>query len=55
MIVLRYFEDRTEVETADLLGVAVGTVKTQTARALERLRTLAPELSQLLTANGSGR
>jgi RNA polymerase sigma-70 factor (sigma-E family) len=44
VIVLRYFEDRTEVEAAELLGVSVGTVKTQTARALERLRRLVPEL-----------
>ncbi len=43
-VVLRFFEDRSEAEAAELLGVAVGTVKSQTARGLERLRVLAPEL-----------
>jgi RNA polymerase sigma-70 factor (sigma-E family) len=39
VVVLRYFEDRTERETADLLGIAVGTVKSHHARALAALRT----------------
>ena len=47
VIVLRFFEDRTEAEAAQLLGVSVSTVKTQTARALERLRTLLPDLRVL--------
>lgn len=38
VVVLRYFEDLTEAETARLLGCSVGTVKSQTARALTRLR-----------------
>lgn len=38
VIVLRYYEDLTEIQTAELLGVSVGTVKSQTARALNRLR-----------------
>ena len=42
VIVMRYFEDRTEVEAARLLGVSVNTVKTQCARGLDRLRTLMP-------------
>jgi RNA polymerase sigma factor (sigma-70 family) len=37
-IVLRFFADLTEVETAASLGVSVGTVKQHTARALARLR-----------------
>ena len=47
VIVLRYFEDHTEVEAAHLLGVSVSTVKTQSARALERLRALLPDLGAL--------
>ena len=38
MIVLRYFDDLTEAETADVLGVSVGTVKSQAAKALAKLR-----------------
>ena len=44
VIVLRYFEDLTEVETARVLGISVGTVKSQHRDALNRLRSLAPEL-----------
>ena len=39
VVVLRYFDDRTESETADLLGVSVGTVKSQASRALATLRS----------------
>jgi RNA polymerase sigma-70 factor (sigma-E family) len=44
VIVLRYFEDLTEAQTADMLGIRVGTVKSQARDALARLRELAPEL-----------
>ncbi len=47
VIVLRYFEDRTEAETAELLGVAVGTVKTLALRGLAKLRAVAEELRDL--------
>jgi RNA polymerase sigma-70 factor (sigma-E family) len=47
VLVLRYFDDVGEAEAADLLGVSVGTVKSQTARALARLREVAPELSAI--------
>jgi RNA polymerase sigma-70 factor (sigma-E family) len=38
VLVLRYFEDLTERETADLLGISVGTVKSQARDGLARLR-----------------
>jgi len=44
VIVLRFFEDHTEVEAAQMLGVSVSTVKTQCARGLDRLRSLVPDL-----------
>jgi RNA polymerase sigma-70 factor (sigma-E family) len=50
VLVLRYYEDRTEVEAALLLGVSSGTVKSQTRHALRRLRELAPELVDLAGA-----
>jgi RNA polymerase sigma factor (sigma-70 family) len=38
-LALRYFLDLSEQETASVLGVRPGTVKSRTARALERLRS----------------
>ncbi|UED87462.1 SigE family RNA polymerase sigma factor [Streptomyces profundus] len=37
-VVLRYVEDRSETEVAALLGTRVGTVRSRTARGLEKLR-----------------
>ena len=37
-VVLRYFNDLSEAETAKALGCSVGTVKSQTARGLARMR-----------------
>ena len=57
-VVLRYFEDLSETEVAGLLGVRVGTVRSQTARALaklrqdETLRPLAEGRPQTATAVG---
>lgn len=39
IVVLRYFDDLTEQQTAEALGCSVGTVKSQTARALKALRS----------------
>jgi RNA polymerase sigma-70 factor (sigma-E family) len=44
VLVLRYYEDLPEGEVARILGCGVGTVRSQTARTLARLRTLCPEL-----------
>lgn len=38
-VVLRYYEDRTEAETANILGCSVGTVKSQTSRAIAAMRS----------------
>lgn len=38
VIALRYFEDRSEADTAAILGIAPGTVKSHTHRALNALR-----------------
>ncbi len=45
VLVLRYYDDLTEVEAARMLGVSPNTVKSQTRHALRRLRELAPELA----------
>ena len=45
VLVLRFFEDLTEQQTAEALGVSVGTVKSQAHRGLSRLRVLCPDLA----------
>jgi RNA polymerase sigma-70 factor (sigma-E family) len=45
VIVLRYYDDLTERETAATLGISIGTVKSQTSGALARLRTMIPDLA----------
>lgn len=44
VIALRFFEDRSEQQCADILRVSVGTIKSQTHAALARLRVEAGEL-----------
>jgi RNA polymerase sigma-70 factor (sigma-E family) len=43
VIVLRLYEDLGETETATMLGISVGTVKSRLSRALQRLRVLIGE------------
>ena len=54
VLVLRFHDDLTEARTAEILGVSIGTVKSQTSVALRRLRELAPELRDLLNAGRGG-
>jgi DNA-directed RNA polymerase specialized sigma24 family protein len=37
---LRYFDDLSEAQVAETLGCSIGTVKSTTSRALERLRKI---------------
>ncbi|MGL5928263.1 MAG: SigE family RNA polymerase sigma factor [Dermatophilaceae bacterium] len=44
VVVLRYYEDLTEAQTAQVLGCSVGTVKSHSSRALTALRTAMQEV-----------
>jgi RNA polymerase sigma-70 factor (sigma-E family) len=44
VLVLRYFDDLDEAQTAQTLGISLGTVKSSASRGLARLRLQAPEL-----------
>lgn len=48
VVVLRFYEDLSEPQTADVLGIAVGTVKSTASRALAKLR--APASGEALLA-----
>ncbi|MEV6966708.1 SigE family RNA polymerase sigma factor [Hamadaea sp. NPDC051192] len=53
VVVLRYLEDLSEAQTAELLGITPGAVKTHSSRALTRLR-LDPSLAGLPDAPPAG-
>lgn len=40
VVVLRYFDDLSEADTAEALGMSTGSVKSQASRGLERLRAV---------------
>jgi RNA polymerase sigma-70 factor (sigma-E family) len=48
VVVLRYFADLSEAQTAAAMGCAVGTVKSQAAKALARLHGV-PGLAEIMT------
>ena len=52
VIMLRYFEDRSEADTAAIMGCSVGTVKSQAAKAIDRLRHV-PGLAEVLTGGAA--
>ncbi|WP_151082464.1 SigE family RNA polymerase sigma factor [Nocardioides cynanchi] len=52
-LVLRYFDDLTEAQTADAMGCAVGTVKSQVSAGLAKLRTRLGDDLELLPHDDS--
>lgn len=48
-VVLRFWEDYSVEKTAEIMGCSTGTVKSQTARALQTLRGLLPEYQPNVT------
>jgi len=57
VLVLRYWEQLSEAEAAEMLGCSVGTVKSSASRGLSRLRELIAtwDINHTTTSNGVGR
>jgi|SRR5215469_1284370 len=55
VLVLRYFDDLSEAETAQMLGCSLGTVKSHAARGLARLRDAADPLGSSTSRSGTYR
>ena len=53
IVVMRYFDDLSETQVAQGLGLSVGTVRSQTAKALGRLRDLVPSMDDEWAAKGA--
>lgn len=52
VLVLRYYEDLSEEQIGEVLGIRPGTVKSQASRALTQLRRLLPELAPAMAGEG---
>ncbi|WP_256838588.1 SigE family RNA polymerase sigma factor [Ornithinimicrobium faecis] len=55
VLVLRYYDDLSETQIADTLGVSRGTVKSQAHAALGRLRQLLPQAADALVGTEEAR
>lgn len=53
VLVLRYWEQRSEAETAEILGCSVGSVKSTASRGLSRLRELTASWDTFPIPNGA--
>jgi RNA polymerase sigma-70 factor (sigma-E family) len=55
VVTLRYFEDHSEADAAAVLGCSIGTIKSQNAKALGKLRAICPELDPRVYGADVGR
>lgn len=53
VIALRYYEDKTEAEVAEILGCSVGTVKSQASKGISKLRVLMPTFADVSGRRGN--